>query len=206
MKKEKTYIYIDSFNLYYGFLKSRPKGCKWLNLEGWLSKVFPQNDIQKIKYFTAKVSGKRDPTKPIRQETYLRALKTLPSVEIIEGSFLTKQAKIQITSDVCILAKVLEEKGTDVNLAVHLVNDAHFNRFDTAIVVSNDSDLAEAIKIVTRELKLKVGVLNPYDKFSKQLNKDTTFKMSVREGPIVSSQFLSVMTDKFGTFTKPSSW
>jgi uncharacterized LabA/DUF88 family protein len=41
-----------------------------------------------------------------------------------------------------------EEKGSDVNLGVHLVNDAWLNRYDCAVVVSNDSDLAEAISLV----------------------------------------------------------
>ena len=36
-----------------------------------------------------------------------------------------------------------EEKGSDVNLAVHLLNDAWLDRYECAVVVSNDSDLAE---------------------------------------------------------------
>lgn len=40
-----------------------------------------------------------------------------------------------------------EEKGSDVNLAIHLLNDAWNNRFDVAVVVSNDSDLAEAMRL-----------------------------------------------------------
>jgi len=45
-------------------------------------------------------------------------------------------------------AKVIktEEKGSDVNLATHLLHDAHMGRFDVAVVVSNDSDLLEPIK------------------------------------------------------------
>jgi len=54
-----------------------------------------------------------------------------------------------------------EEKGSDVNLAAHLVNDAHLDGFESAIVVTNDSDLVEPIRIVTEQLGLPVGVLNP---------------------------------------------
>jgi uncharacterized LabA/DUF88 family protein len=205
MSKPRTYIYIDSFNLYYGFLKKR-KGVKWLDLEKWLTTIFPNNDIQKIKFFTARVSGKYDPNKPVRQEIYFRALGTLSKVKIIEGSFINKSVKIQINSDIHISAKVPEEKGTDVNIGVHMVNDAHLKKFDTAIIVSNDSDLAEAVKIVTREVKLKVGILNPYDKFSSVLTNNASFKSSVRETAIIGSQFPNVLTDKVGSFTKPSSW
>lgn len=53
----------------------------------------------------------------------------------------------------------MEEKGSDVNLACHLVNDAWAGRFEAAAVLSNDSDLIEPIKIVTRELKKPVILL-----------------------------------------------
>ena len=45
----------------------------------------------------------------------------------------------------------MEEKGSDVNLAVHLVNDAWAGRFEAAAVLSNDTDLVEPIRIVTQE-------------------------------------------------------
>jgi len=50
----------------------------------------------------------------------------------------------------------MEEKGSDVNLACHLVNDAWAGRFDAAVVISNDTDLVEPIRIVTQELKKNV--------------------------------------------------
>ena len=54
-----------------------------------------------------------------------------------------------------------EEKGSDVNLAVHLVYDATMDSFDTALVISNDSDLATAIKITRRKLKKSIFLSNP---------------------------------------------
>ena len=41
-----------------------------------------------------------------------------------------------------------EEKGSDVNLATYLVADGFRDLYDTAVVVSNDSDLAEPLKLV----------------------------------------------------------
>ena len=55
-----------------------------------------------------------------------------------------------------------EEKGSDVNLATHLLHDAHMGRFEVAVVVSNDSDLLEPIKIVRERLHKRVGILNPH--------------------------------------------
>lgn len=205
-KKPKTYVYIDSFNLYYGLLNKKKAGLKWLNIHEWLTKILPHNDVVNIKFFTARVSGKYDPSKPQRQDLFFRALKTIPNLEIIFGTFLFKDSKIHISHDVKILAKVPEEKGTDVNLVAHLVNDAHKGLFDVAVVVSNDSDLSEAIRIVTQELGKPVGIINPYDRFSKTLIKYSSFQKTAREHTVLGSQFPASLTDATGTFIKPSSW
>lgn len=204
--KEKTWVYIDALNLYYGALRTKPTGLKWLNYKQWLDTVLYDKEVLRIKLFTAKIAGNYNPHEPQRQENYFRALRLLERVEIIEGKFLFPRKRIRLTADVDILAKVPEEKGTDVNLAVHLVNDAHNGRFDTAVVVSNDSDLAEAVRVVTREIGLKVGILNPYPTFSKELSRYATFKMPVRETALLKSQFPNMLTDKTGQFFKPHSW
>jgi hypothetical protein len=57
-----------------------------------------------------------------------------------------------------------EEKGTDVNLAAHLIHDAHLGRFEAALVVSNDSDLKESVRIVKHEIGKIVGIFTPHPK------------------------------------------
>ena len=54
-----------------------------------------------------------------------------------------------------------EEKGSDVNLGVHLVRDAFKGHFDLAAVLTNDTDLVEPVRIVTQELNLPVTLLTP---------------------------------------------
>lgn len=210
MNPQKTYVYIDSFNLYYGALHKGKKGKKWLNLELWLNKVFKpaQYDIKKIKFFTATVSGtKSDPLKPNRQQAYFRALATLPKLERIMGNFIKKKTKISVTDDVAIVARVFEEKGTDVNIATHMVNDAHNKMYDTAIVVCNDSDIADAVRIVTKELGLKVIVVNPSGGYpSNVLSKYASFTKNVREGQVLSSQFPAQISDANGIINRPSNW
>ncbi len=204
--KRKTIVYIDSWNLYYGSLNNRGVGYKWLNIESWLQKILPNYDIQKIKFFTARSSGKYDPTKPIRQAIFFRALDTLSNLEKTEGIFLFKIKSVFTTVGNRVMAEIPEEKGTDVNLAVHLVNDAHNKKFETAVIVSNDSDFAEAVRIVTQELQLEVGILSPFKRFSRELCKYATFARNVRKGAIKSSQFPNNMTDANGDFSKPPSW
>jgi hypothetical protein len=88
----RTTVYVDGFNLYYRQLRERPK-FKWLNPHLLAAHVLdPANVITKVRFYTARVSGKRDPDMPRRQQIYFDALKTVPEIEIHLGNFLvTKQ-------------------------------------------------------------------------------------------------------------------
>ncbi len=100
-----------------------------------------------------------------------------------------------------------EEKGSDVNIATHMLHDGYQGAYDVAIVISNDSDLVEAIKIVRTELKKSVIVLNPFkDTPSQELNRVATFVKPIRQGVLAASQFPGTMQDQTGSFTKPGSW
>lgn len=152
-----------------------------------------------------------DPDQAVRQQLYLRALRTLPGLTVHYGHFLShevtmprppvpgqKQQYVQVIKT--------EEKGSDVNLATHLLHDAHMGRFDVAVVVSNDSDLLEPIKIVRSALHKKVGILNPPPKPSRALLPHIDFIKQIRPGVLAASQFSATMSDATGTFHKPSVW
>ena len=99
-----------------------------------------------------------------------------------------------------------EEKGSDVNLATHLLHDAHMDRFDVAIIVSNDSDFLGPIKVVRDELGKKIGILNSQEKPSRALLPHIDFIKQIRAGSLRISQFADVMQDDTGTFFKPTQW
>ena len=99
-----------------------------------------------------------------------------------------------------------EEKGSDVNLATHLIHDAHMGKFDIAVVISNDSDLLEPIKIVRQELHKQVGILNPHPNPSRALLPHIDFIKQIRAGVLNASQFPARLSDAHGTFTKPIAW
>lgn len=83
----RTYIYVDGFNLYNRALKGT--AYKWLNLKVLCEHVLnPANEIIAVKYYTARVSGERDPDQPRRQQIYFNALETLPEISIYYGKFL----------------------------------------------------------------------------------------------------------------------
>ena len=99
-----------------------------------------------------------------------------------------------------------EEKGSDVNLATHLVVDGFKNDFELAVVVSNDSDLLTPIQVVTQDLGKPVGLLNPHKNPSVSLLPHVLFIKKIRRGVLGQSQFPPVLRDKQGEFYKPASW
>ncbi len=152
-----------------------------------------------------------DTDKPIRQQLYLRALKTLPKVSIHLGHFLTHEVMMPLALPPGQPQKYVrviktEEKGSDVNLATHLIHDAHTGKFDAAVVVSNDSDLLGPIKIVRQELKKKVGVLNPQMHPSRAILPHIDFMKQIRAGVLKLAQFPPSLSDAHGTFKKPIGW
>jgi uncharacterized LabA/DUF88 family protein len=205
-----TIVYVDGFNLYYGAVKDTP--YKWLNLHTLCQLLLPQHRLLKIKYYTAKVSARpNDPGQPVRQQVYLRALETIPNLEIIYGQFLQSTVQMPLAnpqSNGPRFARVIktEEKGSDVNIAAHMVHDGHLGLYDTAVIVSNDSDLVEPVKIVRHELNKKVGMLNPHKRPSYSLKQHVTFIKPIRKGVLRQSQFPTLLQDAAGSFHKPPSW
>ena len=86
----RTFVYVDGFNPYYGAVKNTP--YKWLDISKMCQLLLPKHQILKIKYFTARVSARAsDPSQPTRQQAFLRALSTLPNLELIFGHFLANE-------------------------------------------------------------------------------------------------------------------
>lgn len=204
-------VYVDGFNLYYGAVKGTP--YKWLDISKLVQLLLPKNQVFKIKYFTALVSSRpHNPDQPRRQQIYLRALRTIPNLEIILGHFLTHEVSMPMAN--CPpghqrYAQVIktEEKGSDVNIATHLLHDGYQGAYGVAIVISNDSDLVEAIKIVRTVLRKGVIVLNPFkDTPSVELSRFASFVKPIRPGLLAASQFPDTMQDQNGSFHKPSKW
>lgn len=206
----KTIVYVDAFNLYYGALKGTP--YKWLDLLALCRAMIPQNTVTRIKYFTARVQARPDDlSQPFRQMVYLRALQTLPNLEIVFGHYLSHVigmplANPQPGQNPYVQVIKTEEKGTDVNLASHLLVDAFDNAFECAVIVSGDSDLRTPVQMVINRFHKSVGVINPQQRACKALQTEARFYKHIREAALQVSQFPPVLTDKQGTFHKPPAW
>jgi uncharacterized LabA/DUF88 family protein len=207
-----TYVYVDGFNLYYRAVRNTPH--KWLDLVRLCRLILnPENKIQRLRYFTADVSGRRDKDAPHRQQAYLRALKTLAEVSIHKGSFLSSIKWAEIANPpsnfvkpnpVTVSVVKTEEKGSDVNLASHLLNDAFNDRFDVGVVLSNDTDLVEPIRMVKEELSKPVGVICPSSNAARSLRNVASFVRHVSRSRLAASQFADPIPGT--TIRKPPSW
>lgn len=259
----RTYVYIDGFNLYYA-IRNTP--YKWLNLKALAEKVLPHDcQIERVKYYTARLSGAADIDQPRRQQIYLNALKTVREIDIYFGSFLAKnvwrpllnlpvadreirnkppvtfaegdyvvrahkssgtddperlsvghyptsnnrskrQKRLRPAADT-VKAQVhwMEEKGSDVNLACHLINDAWRNSFDVAAVISNDTDLVEPIRIATAERRKQVIVVcpGPWD-CAPALAKVATSTRHINRAILKAAQFPARISRT--NIRKPAQW
>jgi hypothetical protein len=102
------------------------------------------------------------------------------------------------------------EKGSDVNLASHLLVDGFRARYDLAVVISNDSDLKEPVRFVREELNAPVGVLNPHGNRSWALSPRVlpggSFYKPIRVAALAASQFPERMRDEHGEIHRPAQW
>ena len=233
-----TGIYIDGLNLYYGALRNTP--YRWLDLEHFCHVLLPNDEISTIRYFTAPIYLRQDTNSRSRQSVYLRALRTIPTVQVHLGHFISTEkwraiaengrkpselfqprfrperlfrfiwddARSRRQGDANLAKIVIEqEKGTDVNLAAHLINDCARNHIDRALVISNDSDLSGAIQIA-RTFVDNIGILNPHmQRTSSYLKKSAKFEIHLRESALSRSQFPQTLIDTNGKqISRPRVW
>lgn len=204
---------MDGFNLYYGCVKNTP--YKWLNLKALFeSLLLPKNSIDLIRYFTARVSDKGAGRASLRQQVYLKTIETIPEVRIHYGRFLTKMTLAPLADPPHRTVEVVrtEEKGSDVNLASYLLLDAFKKRYDVGVVVTNDTDLIEPIRIVTEEFGVPVGIISPVTDDERStafgLVKVASFVRRVREKHLRDAQFPNPVIDpRTGEeIHKPKEW
>ena len=138
----RTIVYVDGFNLWYGSLRNTP--FKWLDLPLLFKNILqPHHQIIQVRYFTALLKhSRRDTYRSQRQNTYLRVLQSYrPNVKVHLGSFLTHKIRRPLANpkgkQKTFRVWKTEEKGSDVNFAVHLLNGAWLGKCECAVVVTN---------------------------------------------------------------------
>ena len=202
-----TAVYVDGFNLYYGALKGTP--VRWLDLGKFCDLALKSHHVTRICYCTALVKSRpENPTSSTDQQAYLRAIGCDPRVSIIHGQFIsnTRVAR-RVPGGRPVRIKHVEEKGSDVNLATYLMLHAARGLMNRAVVISNDSDLVETVRIVQREFKISVGILNPHEIPSYELKRAASWMRPIRKGVLGAAQLPDVVEDVDGKkIRRPKGW
>jgi uncharacterized LabA/DUF88 family protein len=197
--------HVDGFNLYFGLRAKHGRKYLWLDLQALAnSLLLPGQTLTQVTYFTARVRS--DPESRQRQADYLDALADhSPLVTVIDGRFQEKERRCRECGSTWTL---YEEKETDVNIAVALVEDAVQDRYDTALLVSADSDLCPAVRS-TKRLRPEKRIIAafPPRRQSGDLKRAVDGFLSIGDEKIRQSQLPASVTTTMGvTLCRPDHW
>lgn len=197
--------YIDGFNLYYGLKDEYGRKYLWLDLEALCASMLaPGQKLTAVKYFTAPVRGA--PESLQRQQVYWNALGVEnPTVIIERGRFQKKTPTCRSCGNTW---TSYEEKESDVGLAVAVVEDAAMKAFDTAILVSADSDLCPGLAAVRRlHPSAKIVAAFPPRRTSDKLKRITDASFTISKRKLANSLLPeSVYSADGKVFSRPPSW
>lgn len=197
-------VYVDGFNLYFGLRAKGWKSYYWLNVQALAQSILkPNQTLVNVKYFTSRVSGPLEKAK--RQNTYLEALGTLHPFVIHYGKYMLAP---RICRKCGYRDLIPTEKMTDVNIATEIMVDAFQDQFDTAILVSADSDLKRPIENTKRLFpNKKVVVAFPPERSSKELKQTAHGYFSIGRDKLAKSVFPDEVKKADGFILKrPERW
>ena len=226
----RTKVYVDGYNLYYGCLKKT--GHKWLDLHKlFKEQILPTSapvgsELIGIKFFTApileKASSAADSVSS--QARYHSALNRLypENIEIVKGYYSMTPAKVRLCDAEdprrwprdCQEALIwkLEEKQTDVNLALHAYHDASRGNVDQIVIVTNDTDIAPALRMIREFTPVTIGLVVPTRDHVRRPNTELAnachwVRKHITDAELASSQMPGVITTgKRSPVIKPIDW
>ena len=157
--KNRILVLIDGFNYYHKlkeYQRKYNKCVKWLDyrslIESWLSEEDEKESIE-IFYFSA-IAHWRGAAAVTRHKTYIKAL-TKRGIIPVYGEFKEKKTHRCKNDEKCVNCiqtpdkkKLIrhEEKNSDVNLAIMLIEKTLKNEYDKCFLLSADNDFSSAIK------------------------------------------------------------
>ncbi len=199
--------YVDGFNLYFGMKSRRWHRYYWLDLPRMAQNLLRSGqNLVETKYFTSRISATRaDPQKARRQVVYLEALQTLPNLRVLFGHYLENQIECRRCGSTWLSH---DEKMTDVNIATELLTDAFDDRFDTALLVTADSDLIRPIEVVRARFPSKRVVLAfPPNRSSERLKQVGSAYFSIGRDALAASQLPERVAKPDGyVLQRPAKW
>ena len=199
-------FYLDGFNLYHALVRFQDDKVKWLDLAALAKRLIsPATEtITGIYYFSAYADWLPGPMS--RHEEYVKALKAT-DIDCFMGHFKVKDRHCKNCGSEW---QAHEEKETDVSIGIHLLNDAYKNQYEKAYLVTRDSDLMPAVKMVRAEFPTKhiVAVAPPLMGHSNDLIRFCQSKKKITPTQIWSCLLPKQLTDASGQIvaTRPTNY
>ncbi len=198
MPLHRTIALIDGFNLYHAIASLHRPELKWVNLR-ILSGIYINTSIEQLNevyYFTAYAEHVAA-TILQAQKAYIKALE-ISAVQPILGFFKKKDRKCPNCNHKW---SSHEEKETDVNIASYLIDLAYQNKFDRALIISNDSDLGPAIRLIRKRFPEKriTTIAPPNYYHSNELIQASSDKARIRPEHLEQSLFSALVQNTSGT-------
>ena len=142
--KERVMVFIDGSNFYHGLKENCGKAS--IDLLKFGRKVTGEDrDLVRIKYYNSPVHQEDDPQQYRRQQKFFERLRKTPGLDFYLGRLMKRKKK-------CIHCRntdiVYVEKGVDIHLATHMLLNAFYDAYDTAILVSGDGDFVVAVNTI----------------------------------------------------------
>jgi uncharacterized LabA/DUF88 family protein len=200
---ERVLGFVDGFNLYFGLRAAGYGSLLWLDISKLVANLCrPYQDFVGARYFTARINGPGP--KHDRQQTLLEAYETLPDCRIHFGHYQTNLTSCRSCGAQW---KQSSEKMTDVNIAVEMLSAASLNEFDTALLVSGDSDLAPAVEKTIALFGKRVVVAFPPKRHSAHLGASASAYIEIHKNQLARSQLPETITKPGGhVLRRPPSW
>jgi uncharacterized LabA/DUF88 family protein len=195
--------FVDGFNLYFGLREAGYGSLRWLDVSKLVANLCQsRQSFVGAQYFTARINGPG--AKHDRQKALLEAYDTLPDCKVHFGHF---QANVTSCRSCGKPWKQAKEKMTDVNIAVEMLSAAFLNEFDTALLISGDSDLAPAVEKTINLFGKRVVIAFPPSRYSTHLGASASAYIQIRKAQLARSQLAETITKLDGHVLKrPPSW
>lgn len=199
---QRVRVYVDGFNLYYGLHEKYGRKYLWLDLRALATSfLLDGQTLEGVYYFTAR--RRSGVESKANQSVYLSALR-LKGVQIVEGRF---QEKPQTCNACGARWTSYEEKETDVNLCIRLLEDAVDDKFDVALVISADSDMVPAIRAVRRlRPTAKIVALFPPKRHSENVKRTAHAHFRIGKARLRQAQLPHAVHSPAKSYERPKHW
>lgn len=195
-------VFVDGFNLYHGLHDNTGRKHLWLDLQALTTSLLkPDQRLVGVNFFTARV--RNHPAGAARQAQYIGALKAT-GVRVVEGRFQEKT----VTCRGCQNSwRSYEEKESDVNLCVALMEGARQHQFDVGLVMSGDSDMVPAVRAVrAMNSSIRLIAVFPPRRFSAELKGAVHASFHLGDAKVRQAQLPNTVTGSDGSYSRPSYW